>query len=222
MVQNNSNEPKVRQRVRIRFSKQGDLRLIGHRDLARLLERLFRRAGLRLGMSEGFHPKPRMSFPSALAVGVEGCEEVMELELAENWTAPALHRRLNEFALPGIAFGAVEDCPPGAAKACIRSLTYEIPLQQRLCEGLNRRISELMDSDSCPVQRAKGGKPLDLRPQLESLEFSEGILSMRIRVSDAATPAPREVLAALGLPPGEACRAGKGCGPKRKIVELQT
>ena len=35
----------VRQRVRIRFAKQGDLRLIGHRDLMRTWERLFRRAG---------------------------------------------------------------------------------------------------------------------------------------------------------------------------------
>ena len=59
----------IRQRVRIRFPKQDDLRLISHRDLMRAWERLFRRAGVALSMSEGFHPKPRMSFPSALAVG---------------------------------------------------------------------------------------------------------------------------------------------------------
>ena len=73
----------VRLRVRIRFSKQGDLRLIGHRDLMRCLERVFRRAGLALGFSQGFHPKPRMTFPLALAVGIEGLDEVMEVELAE-------------------------------------------------------------------------------------------------------------------------------------------
>ena len=75
----------VRLRVRIRFSKQGDLRLIGHRDLMRCLERLFRRAGLALSFSEGFHPKPRMTFPLALAVGIEGVDEVMEVELAERY-----------------------------------------------------------------------------------------------------------------------------------------
>ncbi len=73
----------VRLRVRIRFSKQGDLRLIGHRDLMRCLERVFRRAQLALGFSQGFHPKPRMTFPSALAVGIEGLDEVMEVELAD-------------------------------------------------------------------------------------------------------------------------------------------
>ena len=73
----------VRHRVRIRFCKQGDLRWIGHRDLMRCMERLFRRAALPLGMSQGFHPKPRMSFPAALAVGIAAMDEVMELELAE-------------------------------------------------------------------------------------------------------------------------------------------
>ncbi len=63
------------------------MRLIGHRDLARAIERTFRRAGLRLGMSQGFHPKPRMSFPSALAVGIAGVDEVMEVEWAEEYTA---------------------------------------------------------------------------------------------------------------------------------------
>ena len=74
------------------FRKQGDLRLIGHRDLMRCLERLFRRAGLALGMSQGFHPKPRMTFPLALAVGIEGDDEVMELELTEPPAADELLR----------------------------------------------------------------------------------------------------------------------------------
>ena len=29
-------------------------------------------------MSEGFHPKPRISFPSALGLGITGRQEVME------------------------------------------------------------------------------------------------------------------------------------------------
>ena len=72
-----------RHRVRIRFCKQGDLRLIGHRDLARVWERVFRRAGVAVRMSEGFHPKPRLSFPSALAMGVIGLDEVLDAELTE-------------------------------------------------------------------------------------------------------------------------------------------
>ncbi len=71
----------VRRRVRIRFSKSGMLRYLGHRDFVRAIERLLRRAGVVPAMTEGFHPKPKMSFPLALAVGIEGWDEILELEL---------------------------------------------------------------------------------------------------------------------------------------------
>ena len=89
-------------RVRLRFSKCGDLRWIGHRDLIRLMERLFRRAQLKLSMSQGFHPKPRMSYASALAVGIEGLEEVLQLELSEEMALDTLLERLQEQSPDGL------------------------------------------------------------------------------------------------------------------------
>src|SRR5215475_14275688 len=80
----------LRQRVRIRFTKQDDLRWISHRDLMRVWERLFRRAGVALSMTEGFHPKPRINFPSALAVGIAGLDELLEVDLSEEQTAESL------------------------------------------------------------------------------------------------------------------------------------
>ncbi|MBN2293766.1 MAG: DUF2344 domain-containing protein [Pirellulales bacterium] len=221
MVAEYTKNQKIRQRVRIRFCKLGDLRLIGHRDLARLLERMFRRAGLRLSMSEGFHPKPRISFPSALAVGFEGHNEVMELELAENWTPRSLLQRLDEFCPPGIAFGSIEVCPPGSKKAQVRSLTYEIPVDSRHRRELPDRIRRLMVSESCFVERSRDQKPIDLRPRLESLSLLDDVLLMSILASAEATPGPREVLAALELPPIEAYAAKNGVYPRRTTVELK-
>src|SRR4029079_6179883 len=80
----------VRQRARIRFTKEGDLRWISHRDLMRLWERLFRRAGVALSMPEGFHPKPRINFPSAWALGSAGIDELLEVDLAEESTSESL------------------------------------------------------------------------------------------------------------------------------------
>jgi radical SAM-linked protein len=195
-----SDEPKVRQRVRIRFSKQGDLRLIGHRDLARLMERLFRRAGLRLGMSEGFHPKPRMSFPSALAVGIEGLDEVMELELAEARAADELHATLSACAVPGLAFHAIDVLPEGPKKqkAQIESLTYQISIPAERQAETARLVAELWASRSCPVARPNRA-PVDPREFLDGLTVADGVLSMRFRVTREASPGPRDLLAALGL-----------------------
>ncbi len=192
-------EPVVRQRVRIRFGKQGDLRFLGHRDLVRLMERLFRRAGLTLGMSEGFHPKPRMSFPSALAVGIEGRDEVMELELAESYAVEELAERLRGHALPGLEFHTLELLAPGTPKAQLRSGTYQVPIPATCQAELAERVERLWAAASWPIQRPRGRAPLDLRPFLEELTLADGVLTIRLRIDPQGSASPRDVLAALGL-----------------------
>jgi radical SAM-linked protein len=189
----------VRLRVRVRFSKQGDLRLIGHRDLMRCLERLFRRAGLALSFSEGFHPKPRMTFPLALAVGIEGDDEVMELELAETTTAEELLRRLTPQAPPGLVFRTVEVLPEGSKKASVHSVAYEAPIPLPDQAGLGQRIERLLASSSWPIERARGRAAIDLRPLLSELTLDDGVLKMRLQVDSRGSVGPREVLAALDL-----------------------
>src|SRR4051794_35457701 len=100
--------PPIRQRVRVRFTKQDDLRWISHRDLMRTWERLFRRAGVNMSMTEGFHPKPRINFPSALAVGVAGLDELIEIDLAETHTADSLRSAIESQLPPGMQLGEIE------------------------------------------------------------------------------------------------------------------
>ena len=208
----------VRLRVRIRFCKQGDLRFIGHRDLMRCLERLFRRAGLALSFSQGFHPKPRMTFPLALAVGIEGMDEVMEVELAEPTTAEELQRQLTPQAPPGLEFRSVETLPEGSAKARVRSASYEAPIPPSQQAGLSERIERLLAASSWPIERVHGRAAIDLRPLLLELAIHEGVLGMRLRVDDRGGASPRDVLAALDL----AGLEQQGIRLRRTAVEICT
>ena len=47
------------------------VRFLSHLEIASALERALARADVPVNFSEGFHPKPRISFSGALAVGVE-------------------------------------------------------------------------------------------------------------------------------------------------------
>lgn len=189
----------VRLRARIRFCKQGDLRLIGHRDLMRCLERLFRRADLVLGFSEGFHPKPRMTFPLALAVGIEGLDEVMEVELAEPADAEDLLRRLAAQAPAGLVFRSVEILPEGSPKVRVQSASYEVPIPPSCQAGLGERIEQLLAAASWPIERDRGRAAIDLRPLVADLAFRGQTIQMRLRVDQRGSVGPREVLKALGL-----------------------
>ena len=189
----------VRLRVRVRFSKQGDLRLLGHRDLMRCFERLFRCAGLALSFSQGFHPKPRMTFPLALAVGIEGLDEVMELELADELSADELLQRVSPQAPAGLRFRAAVALPEGSRKAQVQTASYEAPIPAALETGLGRRIERLLAAASWPVERAQGPRPIDLRPLLLELSLNQGVLRMRLRVDSRGSVGPRDVLRALEL-----------------------
>lgn len=207
----------VRQRARIRFRKQGDLRLIGHRDLVRCVERLFHRAGLKLAVSQGFHPKPRMSFPSALALGIEGLEEVMEMELTESHTPEGLLEQLQPHAQPGLVFDSIQFLPPGTPKAQVQSLTYEVSIPPGRRSDVSDRVARLMASSCCPVQRPNKPVPIDVRPFLQELTLLDGVLRMRLRVGRQGSAGPRDVLRALG----QAELEREGAHLRRTGVELQ-
>lgn len=185
-------------RVRIRFRKQGDLRLISHRDLVRTMERLFRRAGVVVRLSEGFHPKPRMSFPSAMGLGITGLDEVMEVDLQEELPPPQLLAALAAQAPAGLTFHAADVVPTGTRKAQLRSLTYEVPVPPYRRADLPAAASRLLAAESWPIARTGRDAPVDVRPTIEDLQVGEERLCMRLLATNEAGARPRDVLAALG------------------------
>ncbi len=150
-------------------------------------------------MSEGFHPKPRMSFPSALALGIEGLDEVMELELAEPTAAETLHAQLTRHTVPGLSFEAVEILPPGAKKAQLRSATYQLPVPDERRAAAAESGARLFGETPPGASSAPDSDAVFVRQSLEDLRLEGGILRFRLRTSRQRSAGPRDVLAVLGL-----------------------
>jgi radical SAM-linked protein len=190
----------VRERVRLRFAKQGDLRFLGHRDLMRAFERLCRRARLPLGFSEGFHPRPRMSFPLPLALGMAGTDEIVEIELSEAVAVDDLRERLADRAPPGLEIRSAERLGEGRPKARVRHVRYEAPLPEGVLPGLPERIERLLAARAWAVFRSGRRGSIDLRPLVEELALEGDRLTMRLRIDPSGSVSAREVAAELGLP----------------------
>ncbi|MCD0461912.1 TIGR03936 family radical SAM-associated protein [Roseiconus lacunae] len=195
----------LRLRYRIRFAKTGLLRWTSHRDLARLWERLLRRAQLQLSMTEGFHPKPRISFPSALALGISGKDEVVELDLAEHLEAGDLLARLRSDHQPGLEIKSVQFMPAGSGKAKLKRTDYvisrpdpdlgDIDVDEAAIEA---RIDAFLKQESVTVTRKKKPLTVQVSEQVLSLTFGEN-LELSLAASDAATLKPTDVLDLIGL-----------------------
>jgi radical SAM-linked protein len=193
------NELMARQRVRIRFAKHQDLRLISHRDLMRAWERLFRRANVALAMSEGFHPKPKMMFPSALAVGIAGDSEALEIELVEEHDPGRLQTMLEQAAPEGLVILSVSTMSD-ARKTRLRGMTFEVEVPSRLRGALTKRIGWFCQQHSYLVTREGRATPLDLRPLVEEVVLeNNGTLRIRLSATGECHARPREVLEALEL-----------------------
>ena len=192
----------TRQRIRIRFSKLGRLKFIGHKDLLRTLEALFRRARLPLAMSNGFHPKVKMSFPSALALGFESIDEVLELEMnesAEPLDMEVLLDHLNRQSLEGLSFLSAQLLNEGEKKGSLASSVFQmnVPLEWR--KQTAEHIVSFLAETSRIVSRANR-KPVDVRSAVTRMVLDEtGELTVELQTQTGPEAGIKEVLRALEL-----------------------
>ena len=192
--------PVLRIRYRVRFGKTALLRWISHRDLARLWERLLRRAGLVLSMTEGFHPKPRVGFPSALALGVESLDEVVEIDLAEELPAQSLLERLEADQQPGLNIKSVTRLPEGMSKAQLNASDYTFSVVQDVQESeIQAAIETLLAKESVSVERKKKTLTVKVAEQITRLELTGDVINLRLAASQAASLRPGDVLELLGF-----------------------
>ena len=211
--------PKDIMRLRITFSKTGSLRYIGHLDLHSVWERTFRRAGLPLVYTQGFHPGPKIQIASALPLGFSGRAEIADVWLQDNFDAdqrtdPQVRpyaEVLQPAAPPGLTILSVEqvDEHGSALQTQVVSAEYSVTLLEPLDEAdLAGKIAALLEAGTLPRERR--GKVYDLRPLVESLSITPSLLLrgegheimifMRLAARAGATGRPEEVLAVLGIP----------------------
>ncbi|MBL4634753.1 MAG: TIGR03960 family B12-binding radical SAM protein [Kofleriaceae bacterium] len=94
----------VTRRFRLRYAKLGRITYMGHLDTKRVLERLFRRADIKVAYTKGFSPRPNMQFAPALPLGVSSFGELLDILLVTEVDAEALLSRLQEVSPEGLMF----------------------------------------------------------------------------------------------------------------------
>jgi radical SAM-linked protein len=189
-------------KVRLRFAKRGDLRLVSHHDLMRCLERLLRRAEIPVAVTQGFNPRPKVVFTLALALGVEGRREVVELDLAEPMGPAEVLRRLSAAAPPGLEFFEAESVAPGRP-AHAEAVEYQIDIPADRRDAAAAALARFLASADWPYTRHRPDRPdstFDLRPFLTGAGLEEGgRLWFRMKITPSGSARPEELIEALGL-----------------------
>ena len=188
-------------KVRLRFAKRGDLRLVSHHDLMRCLERMARRAELPLAQSQGFNQRPKIAFTLALALGIEGHQEVVEMELAEPLEPAEVLRRLAAVSPPGLDWIAAEANQVGRPAQAV-AVGYALPIPAERRDAAGASLAEFLARESWPYTRRRQDRTteIDLRPFVLEATLGPGeILRFRLKMTPEGSARPEEVVDALGL-----------------------
>lgn len=191
--------PEDRPHFRIHYSKGGNLCFIGHRDLIRAMERLIRRAEIPIAMSEGFHPKPRLSYLSVLGLGYSSQDELMDALLTQEISEKDFLQRINAASVEGLIFNSVRRMKPEEFKLRSRAFEYQITIPAEKLESVRQKARDFMTLDSLMVEKING-KSVDVRLSVGKLEINEnGIMTLEMIVQEGPEAGVREVLLVLGL-----------------------
>lgn len=101
-------------KVRIKFSKQGIMKFIGHLDIMRYFQKAMRRAQVKICYSGGFSPHQIMSFAAPLGVGITSNGEYLDIETEDNEDLSTMKERLNRTMAEGIVIESVRRLPEDA------------------------------------------------------------------------------------------------------------
>ncbi len=205
-------------KVRLRFAKSGDLRLVSHHDLMRCLERMVRRAALPLAQSQGFNPRPKIAFTLALALGIEGHHEVVELELAEPLEPAEVLRRLAAVSPPGLQWLDAEANGPGRP-AQAEAVRYALPVPADRRDAARAALADFLARAAWPYTRHRPDRTteIDLRPFVLEADLEPGgVLRFRLKMTPGGSARPEELIDALGLRD----LLGQGAILARTAVEL--
>jgi len=196
-------------RVSLRLRKGDEVKYLSHRDLMRAFEFAMRRARIPVRYSAGFNPRPRMSFGSAVGVGVTSDDERVVVELVSTEDPSEIRERLNS-QLPNGLNVLEAEAVPDDVKSPVSGLNASQFRIMAACgagdsaQDIGTAVRKLLESAEARVIRMRKGqaREVDVRPHILQADAKEcGNCSVVIDVSlgfgDSGGAGPQDFVQAL-------------------------
>lgn len=191
-------------KLRVKFSKHGAIKFIGHLDVMRYFQKAIRRAGIDIAYTGGFSPHQIMSFAAPLGVGLESNGEYMDIEVNSLTSTQDTLERLNQQMAEGISVLEVKLLPDNAgnAMASVAAATYTI----RFREGYEPDIEyttlldEFYQQEEIVVTKKtkKNESTFDMKPFIYDCHVeNDGAISLTVDASSSGNIKPNLVIQAF-------------------------
>lgn len=192
-------------KLRVKFSKYGALRFIGHLDVMRFFQKAIRRAEIDIAYSGGFSPHQIMSFAQPLGIGLESNGEYMDIDVNSVTTAADMMQKLNAQMVEGIEVLEIKLLPEGAgnAMASVAAATYTIRFREG-CEpdfDYASKLDEFYAQDEIIVtkQTKRSESTFDMKSSIYDCHMADNgkDISITVDCSSAGNIKPSLVMKAF-------------------------
>ena len=190
--------------IRVRFGKEGSLRYIGHLDLLRTFQKIFRRAGIPMRFSNGFSPHPIMSFALPLGLGLTSEGEYLDAEIEEGMGPEEVLERLRKATSGELPVYAVTVLPEkaGNAMASVGRAVYRFSFGE-LGTGdraaVRKALEAFLAAPAVPIRKKTKTREIeeDIRPMVFGAFLTEDGLVLDLAAGSAANLKPELLLDTL-------------------------
>ncbi|MCR5509307.1 MAG: TIGR03936 family radical SAM-associated protein [Lachnospiraceae bacterium] len=190
-------------KVRIKFSKSGVMKYIGHLDIMRYFQKLLRRADIPVAYSQGMSPHQIMSFAMPLGIGLESEAEYVDIEITDKISSAEAIDRMNAHNVCGINILSFKMLPDNAvnAMASIYAALYDV----RFKEGHEPDFScidilkEMYGKPGINIlkQTKKSESVVDIKPGIFSFEGDDTHILMCLSCGSRLNIKPGQVMDAI-------------------------
>lgn len=184
-------------KIRLRFSKQGQMKFIGHLDMVRYFQKVMRRSEVDVAYSEGFSPHQKMSFASPLSVGVLSRGEYFDLEVNSTESSKVMLERINAQNAEGVEVLSYKLLPDDAknAMSVVAGADYKV-----YTDLFNQNMLDaFMNQDQIIVLKKtkKSEKEVDIKPLIYNIKLKDDGIFMQVAQGSASNLKPDLVMDAF-------------------------
>ena len=181
-------------RYRLYFTKLEMAQYLSHLELIKVFIRAFRRAGMDLVYSSGYHPMPKVSFAAALPVGTESLSEIVDVQIKNIQNTSLTIKMLNEELPSGIRVLSMEEIAIKEPPPKIEESYFHIQGNRYFNKEAADRFLMLKTCLAVKKHR-KGEKIVDIRSQVKALHvLSNGKLELILRHGKGSKLKPIDII----------------------------
>ncbi len=112
------------------YSKLDQAKYLGHLEMVNVFLRALKRAEIPVVFSQGFHPKPKISFDDPLPIGIESQQEHFTLNVPGSVSPEDVGPRLNPHLPAGLAINFCQIASKKTVPPVLKANTYLVTLKE--------------------------------------------------------------------------------------------